>query len=45
METHAKIIDYDSQHQLIKEEKMPDGKTKFILKDKSTGMISQIFKN
>jgi len=44
-ETYLKAIDYDSQHQLIKEEKMPDGKTKIILKDKSTGEISQIFKD
>lgn len=44
METHAKVTDYDNQHQLIKEEKMPDGKTKIILKDKTTGEISQIFK-
>lgn len=44
-ETHAKVTDYDSQHQLIKEEKMPDGKTKIILKDKTTGEISQIFKD
>ncbi len=27
---------------LIKEEKMPDGKLKIILKDKKTGKISQI---
>jgi hypothetical protein len=44
-ETHTKVTDYDSQHQLIKEEKMPDGKTKIILKDKNSGEISQIFKD
>jgi predicted dehydrogenase len=44
-EQHAKVTDYDSKHQLIKEEKMPDGKTKFILKEKTTGEISQIFKD
>ncbi len=33
--------DYDEQHVLIKEEKMPDGSTKVILRDKSTGAISQ----
>ena len=44
-EETAKVTDYDSQHQLIKVEKMPDGKTKFILKNKTTGEISQIFKD
>jgi predicted dehydrogenase len=44
-ETHAKVTDFDSQHQLIKEEKMPNGKTKIILKDKKTGEISQIIKD
>ena len=33
--------EYDEQHFLIKEEKMPDGRTKLILKDKETGKISQ----
>ncbi len=33
--------DYDDKHYLIKEEKMPDGRTKFILKDKATGKIAQ----
>ena len=33
--------EYDDQHFLIKEEKMPDGRTKLILKDKETGKISQ----
>lgn len=34
-------IDYDDQHLLVKEEKMPDGRTKLILKDKETGKIIQ----
>ena len=37
--------DYDEKHFLIKEEKMPDGKLKVILKDKKTGKISQIIRN
>jgi predicted dehydrogenase len=43
-ETHGKARDFDSQHQVIKEEKMPDGKTKIILKNKKTGEISQVYK-
>ena len=34
--------EHDADHWLIKEEKMPDGSTKLILKNKSTGKISQI---
>jgi predicted dehydrogenase len=33
--------DYDQDHLLIKEEKMPDGKTKLILKNKKSGDIIQ----
>jgi hypothetical protein len=33
--------EYDEQHFLIKAEKMPDGKTKLILKDKESGKIIQ----
>ena len=33
--------DYDAQFFLIKEEKMPDGRTKLILKDKESGKIVQ----
>ena len=33
--------EYDDQHFLIKEEKMPDGKVKLILKEKATGKIVQ----
>jgi predicted dehydrogenase len=35
------LKEYDEKHFLIKEEKMPDGKLKVILKDKQTGKISQ----
>lgn len=41
----AELMEYDSRHYLIKEEKMPDGKTKKILKDKKTGEITQLFKD
>ncbi|MFP3854378.1 MAG: Gfo/Idh/MocA family protein [Anaerolineales bacterium] len=37
----AGVEEYDDAHWLIKEEKMPDGKTKVILKDKETGEIKQ----
>jgi predicted dehydrogenase len=33
--------DYDPEHWLIKEEKMPDGRTKLILKEKASGKIVQ----
>jgi hypothetical protein len=39
---NAGLKEYDKQHFLIKEEKMPDGKLKVILKDKQTGKISQV---
>jgi hypothetical protein len=35
------MTEYDEAHFLIKEEKMPDGKTKLILKEKTTGKIVQ----
>ncbi|MBN1266966.1 MAG: Gfo/Idh/MocA family oxidoreductase [Anaerolineales bacterium] len=38
------LEEYDSDHYLIKEERMPNGNLKVILKHKSTGEISQIFK-
>ncbi|HEX6034162.1 MAG TPA: hypothetical protein VFY83_06985, partial [Anaerolineales bacterium] len=41
-EENAGLKDYDEGHFLIKEEKMPDGKLKVILKDKQTGKISQV---
>lgn len=34
-------VDHDEHHYLIKEEKMPDGKTKLILKEKATGKVVQ----
>jgi predicted dehydrogenase len=40
-ETEVQMADYDENHFLIKQEKMPDGKTKFILKQKSSGTIVQ----
>jgi predicted dehydrogenase len=40
----AALKEYDQQHFLIKEEKMPDGRLKVILKDKATNKISQVFK-
>jgi len=36
-----RFVDYDDDHYLIKEEKMPDGKTKLILKNKKTGEMIQ----
>jgi hypothetical protein len=39
---NAGLKEYDETHFLIKEEKMPDGKLKVILKDKQTGKISQV---
>ena len=35
------LSDYDAEHFLVKKEKMPDGKTKLILKSKSDGKIIQ----
>jgi predicted dehydrogenase len=37
-------VDYDQQFFLIKKEKMPDGQTKLILKDKQTGKVIQKIK-
>jgi predicted dehydrogenase len=42
--TAAALKDYDESHYLIKEEKMPNGNLKIILKDKVTGQISQVIK-
>jgi predicted dehydrogenase len=36
-----KLVDYDDKYYLIKEEIIPDGSVKLILKDKSTGEIIQ----
>lgn len=38
------LKDYDEQHYLIKEERMPNGNLKVILKHKRTGEISQVIK-
>jgi hypothetical protein len=38
------LKDYDETHYLIKEEKMPNGNLKIILKDKITGQISQLIR-
>jgi len=35
------LVEFDEKHFLIKKEKMPDGKTKYMLKEKSTGKIIQ----
>mgnify|MGYP006306294085 CR=1 FL=1 len=34
-----RLIEYDDDHYLIKEERMPDGRTKLILKEKDSGEI------
>ena len=39
-----KLKDYDEQYYLIKEEKIPDGTVKLILKDKASGEIIQKIK-
>ena len=38
------IREYDKDHLFVKEERMPDGKIKIILKNKKTGKISQVIK-
>jgi hypothetical protein len=38
------LQDYDQEHYLIKEERMPNGNLKIILKNKQTGEISQVIK-
>lgn len=38
------LTEYDDKHFLIKEERMPNGKLKVILKHKDTGAISQVIK-
>jgi hypothetical protein len=37
----VELIDFDVNHFLIKKEKMPDGKTRLMLKEKSSGNIIQ----
>ena len=39
------LKDYDSENFLIKEERMPNGKIKFILKNKTDGQISQVIRD
>lgn len=39
--SHVELNEFDEHHFLIKKEKMPDGKTKLMLKEKSTGNIIQ----
>lgn len=41
VENLQKFIDYDEQHYLIKEEKLPDGRDKVIIKNKETGAVSE----
>lgn len=38
------LKEYDAQHYLVKEERMPNGALKVILKNKKTGEISQVYK-
>ncbi len=40
----SSLKDYDEHHYLIKEEVMPNGNFKYILKHKETGKISQVLK-
>jgi predicted dehydrogenase len=40
-EPESTQVDDDAQYSLIKEERMPDGRTKLILRDKATGKIVQ----
>ncbi len=40
-ESRKYLVDYDQDHHLIKEEKLPDGRTKVILKNKETGDITE----
>ena len=40
-QTEVQMAEYDEDHFLIKQEKMPDGQTKYVLKHKSSGEIVQ----
>lgn len=42
--TEIPLQDYDEQHYLIKEERMPNGRLKIILKHKVSGEITQILR-
>lgn len=37
----SSLVDYDEKHFLVKEEVMPDGRTKLILKNKKSGKMTQ----
>ena len=39
--SHVELVEFDEYYFLIKKEKMPDGMTKLMLKEKSTGKIIQ----
>src|SRR6478752_5876868 len=39
---NSHLTSYDDQHYLIKEETMPGGEKKLILKDKKSGVVSQV---
>jgi hypothetical protein len=41
LSSQVDLIEYDAEHYLIKKEKMPDGITKIMLKEKKTGKIIQ----
>lgn len=41
VQTGIDLVDYDEEHYLIKEERMPGGEVKLILKNKTTGKIIQ----
>jgi hypothetical protein len=43
-EVETALKDFDNEHFKIKEERMPNGKMKIILKHKQTGEISQVIK-
>jgi predicted dehydrogenase len=43
VEVEAIAVEYDEQYLLIKEETMPDGRVKLILKDRESGKIVQKF--
>jgi len=41
VENVSAFREFDEEHLLIKEERMPDGRIKWILKNKNTGVVSQ----
>jgi predicted dehydrogenase len=45
LSSNVDLIDFDELHYLIKEEKMPDGNIKIMLKEKTTGNIIQKIKS